>query len=592
MRNGQTLQHLVIALMLAASPLGVVACDSTVGGNGDDDDGGGGDAPDPQPESIDAVDVLLVVDGSGSMADKQGFLAESFRPFLERLRSPRCVDAAGQQVTPQPATQADACPEGSVREYTADVTVHVGVVSSSIGAGILCETTDRPFNDDQAHLLARGTGSTVIPSYQELGFFAWDPAQRLAPAGDADFDAFVASVETAIRGVGELGCGVEQPLEAMFRFLAEPDPRWRTADGSEGATDEVLLAQRAAFLRPASVLSVILLSDENDASLDPRYEWLAAAPQGQNMPRARAECAVDPGDPCCTTCILSVPAGCTGDGGCAAPGDQSNPDNFYPGDDPQSSALLRTWDAKRRFGVEWALPIDRYAQALSSATIVDADGAEHDNPVFAGGRQAEQVVYTAIVGVPWQDVARDPADIAAGFQSPSEMRDRGTWDVIVGDPGNYVPASDPLMIESPERRFGTTPTTGEPVDGPNRINGGDRETGWGDLQYACVFDLPAEDVRDCSAGQVSCDCNGDQVDNPLCAENDDGERTVQVRAKAYPGLRQLELARQLGDQGRVVPMCGLLLEPGDTVVPGTLGTLGISTGLNDVAEDVAGRLRP
>ena len=39
--------------------------------------------------------------------------------------------------------------------------------------------------------------------------------------------------------------------------------------------------------------------------------------QGAAMPKPRSECADDPGNACCVSCIEPVPDGCSGDGGCA-----------------------------------------------------------------------------------------------------------------------------------------------------------------------------------------------------------------------------------------------------------------------------------
>jgi hypothetical protein len=55
-----------------------------------------------------------------------------------------------------------------------------------------------------------------------------------------------------------------------------------------------------------------------------------------------------------------------------------------------------------------------------------------------------------------------------------------------------------------------------------------------------VFNLDAP--RDCSnPGVVSCDCSDQNNNSPLCAPNPSsgGTNTLQVRAKAYPGIREL-----------------------------------------------------
>jgi hypothetical protein len=72
-----------------------------------------------------------------------------------------------------------------------------------------------------------------------------------------------------------------------------------------------------------------------------------------------------------------------------------------------------------------------------------------------------------------------------------------------------------------------------------------------DLQYACIFDLPKS--RDCAGGKlVSCDCQDPANDNPLC---DPATPTTQVRAKGYPGIRELATLRSVGGQGIVASVC-------------------------------------
>jgi len=596
-----TLCRYAAPALLAGFALGAVGCSDSVGGengsgtggsdvagSGDGDGDGGGDTT-IQPTSIDALDLLLVVDGSGSMADKQGFLAQTLRPFLERIRSPRCVDANHAVVSNQPAPGA-VCPDGSVREYTPDVTVHIGVISSNLGSGdaAVCSAFEGRNNDDAGHLVWRstpGTPNNDLITYNGQGFFAWDPGGRLTPVpGSNDFDTLMGGVESAIEGVGELGCGFEMPLEAMYRFLNEPDPR-----DAEDDVDQLLLDQRDAFLRDDSVLQIILLSDENDSSFQNNpVGGLAMIPDGERLPRARSECAAGPTSACCASCIEQVPAGCSGDGGCAEPGNVSNLDNFYEGNDRESNLSLRGWNPKQRFGLEFRYPVGRYVEGLQSATLTLADGSTAPNPLFAGPRSAAPVLFTALVGVPWQEVVRkdesgDP-DPTLGFQSSAELTASGTWGRIIGDSSANVLPGNPVMIESPLPRPGLSTALGS-----SPINGQEFETNYQDLQYACVFDLPQELQQDCATTEANCDCQVDEEGvpfnpgKPVCS---DDSPSVQVRAKAYPGLRQLEVARALGDRASVLSICGLSLQP-DEESPGPVGTFIMQLGLEQVAEQVA-----
>ena len=65
--------------------------------------------------------------------------------------------------------------------------------------------------------------------------------------------------------------------------------------------DETLLAQRKAFLRPDSLVAIVMLSDENDCSIrDDSVGWFVGS---QNrMPLSTSVCASNPNDPCCRSC--------------------------------------------------------------------------------------------------------------------------------------------------------------------------------------------------------------------------------------------------------------------------------------------------
>jgi len=183
------------------------------------------------------------------------------------------------------------------------------------------------------------------------------------------------------------------------------------------------------------------------------------------------------------------------------------------------------------------------------------------------------VFLAGIVGVPWQDIARDPADLTKGFKNSDELRQPvgnfgSAWEIILGEPKDYKPPADPFMIETVDKRSGSNPITGDTIQDPgstteNAING----TEWtipdrDDLQYSCIFDLPPGEERDCSVGNpAACDCEAGTT-NPLCAiDPGTGQRTaLQIKAKAYPGLRELNLLRDLSSQGIVGSVCPAQLE--------------------------------
>ena len=248
------------------------------------------------------------------------------------------------------------CPNAADKpEFTPVHDMHLGIVSSSLGprGGDACPASAMalaPFNnvpahnDDQAHLLnrsltysangsvghRRGRGRRargrsvplLVPDRGQHGEEARDPAtpspwrRRLIQ----DFTDLVG-------GTGVFGCGIESQLESWYRFLVQPDPyasisikgNLGNATGVWNGVDQTILQQRHDFLRPDSLVLVVVLSDENDSEIDVRsigglgVNWMAGAFQ---PPNGTAACASNPGSPACQSCAqgserqerLAVPA--------------------------------------------------------------------------------------------------------------------------------------------------------------------------------------------------------------------------------------------------------------------------------------------
>lgn len=529
---------------------------------------GGAIVVDPDPPRLtksDKLDLLLVVDNSKNQDLAQRLLADAVPYLLKRLTSPACVNGLGNVVaeTPDPT---DECPSG-VRDFAPVRDMHIGVISTSLGGhgADLCSPASAgwmPAQDEAAHLLARGPGGAPVPTYADQGFLAWDPGQAMSPPGDADVGAVSAKLADMVRGVGTGGCGFEAQLESIYRFLVDPSPHASIVLEGDIAvpvgTDEVLIKQRADFLRPDSAVAVVLLTDENDCSTRDGGQYYfagqGATVGGQlfHLPRGRSECATNPSDPCCASCGQGTPEGCSptpSDPNCLLP----------PMDATEDPINLRCFDQKRRFGIDFLYPIDRYARGFTKPLIFDREGNLAENPLFAGGKRGpELVVVAGIVGVPWQDIAADPKSIALGFRPVLQI----DWALVLGDPAIGAPPVDPLMIESIEPREGVTPTLGEPLAPPdatspqaNAINGHERQIpAKDDLQYACIYPHPAP--KECSGGAGDCDCIPGNIDtNPLCQAPDGSYGSVQRFARALPSVRELELLARLGSQGVVASVC-------------------------------------
>lgn len=520
---------------------------------------------DPAPLTTDKLDVLFVVDNSISMADKQAVLAPSVRAFLSNLINPACVDGSGVELpaAEQPSGPDVACPAGSTRSKAPVHDLHVGIISSSLGdlTSGGCGSSQIVDGNDQAHLVARAPNGGTVPTYQGAGYLVWDPQAAQSPPGEADVTQLLDNAVDMVVGVGQLGCGYEMPLEATYRFLADPAP-YETLDVDETllvktGLDEELLAQRAAFVRPDSVLSVIMLSDENDCSMDVNGQGFLSL--SAPFYKATSACQADPNDACCTSCALPTPDGCVQDAYCT-----SEP-KYTSFEDNQN---LKCFHQKERYGVDFLYPAERYANALSLETIDPAqpdlapiDGSGVPNPLFTGGRPVQFVSFAAIVGVPWHDLAVDPTDPNSGLKTTAQMEADGSWAWMVGD----NPA-DPFMQESVEKRTGNNPATGAAVDANNPINGGDRtipENDW--LQFACIFGLeqPVLDSGECG------DCLEQTCESPVC----DG--TIQIGARAMPGIRQLEVVRAMGDRGIAGSVCPVNMPVPELPGVGEPGTFGV-----------------
>ncbi|WP_437730283.1 hypothetical protein [Sorangium sp. So ce1335] len=560
---------------------------------------------DPPQFTPDKVDLLFVVDNSGSMSDKQEMLRLALADFVNGMTNPPCVDPTGSTAF-VPGNGLSPCPAGTSRARTPVHDMHIGVISSSLGGhgSGACPAETSPSNVDMAHLLARSDPSRLendLPTYLDKGFLVWDANGSRTPAGDSDPIELVSKLGAIVEGVGQAGCGFEAPLESFYRFLVDPEP-YATIEIGDGAAavpvgiDQTVLQQRTEFLRPDSLLLIVMLSDESDCSIkDGGVNYFVAETRnGFRLWRPRSECATNPNDPCCRPCSADQ-TGCPVDPACT--GDDGSPARLTADEDPVN---LRCWDQKRRFGVDFLYPIQRYVEALSSPVVASRSGELVPNPIFSDldphdgitrTRGPQHVIFTGIVGVPWQDLARQNADgmpdllggldaennPVGGLKSADELRApvpggfSSTWEIILGDPANHVAPEDPFMIESRAPRSGANPITLDVIVPPsqtgwNAINGREYTVpagGAGDLQYACIFPLLVE--RSCEGNAQSCDCReipGHAVDSPVCmpeGTNDPADplprTTTQIMAKAYPGLRELELLQRLGERGVAGSIC-------------------------------------
>jgi len=527
--------------------------------------------PAPTVRSSSKLDLLLVVDNSASMGAKQDVLNASIPALVQRITG----SASGIQ------------------------DLHVGVITSSLGGhgAPVCPTANDQKDPltveeetDNAHLVATqpryagmsaGYPGALAPTAD--GYVAWQQGQ--------DVSGLTAGIQSMIGAADEHGCGYEAPLEAMYRFLADPNPPKSIAlAGCAGhpdlkcsqptGRDDAVLAQRQSFLRPDSVVAVVMLTDENDCSVIDSGQGFLAVDATSPLPPATPECQANPNDKCCRSCRAGTPAGCQDQSAYCVQTEQT----FSTTGDPLN---LRCWEQKRRFGFDFLYPTQRYANALSQPTICpsrsDLDAAQcpdanNDgvpevvaNPLIWSGatlRDSSMIHFLAVVGVPWQDIATSTTG-DLHFQTSAQLGSSGTWSKILGNaqpPGGGAPVAptDALMIESNAPRAGND-GQGAPLLPPSTAgvnlsqmpNGHEwNDLGGADLEYACIFPLSTPD--DCTTEATRhCDCTffKDGDNGPLCQAPDGTYGTTQYYAKAYPGLRHLAVAQALGGGALVGSAC-------------------------------------
>lgn len=597
--------------------------------------------------TIKTIDMLFVIDNSVSMGDKQTILKVAVPKMVERLVAPNCVDENGAVIgtsTLQGQDRPPVCDQGKL-EFNPVSDIHLGVVSSSLGAHGAVDRCPATRTDQQGNVWNEDDKGMLVPTVRPiedkgengLGFLAWNGGDEAAARSlNERFAEHVAAA-------GELGCGFEATLEAWYRFLVDPAPPANVVKDpmtkqtyADGVQQDVL-NQRAAFLRPEGLLAIVVLSDENDCSImdggdyynNAKFGYLLASDKLEkedkagsfNMPAATAICETNPNDACCLSCLQrnNVPEACA-DAVAAA----CNPGGDTPAlDDDHDAANMRCFANKKRFGVDLLYPTQRYVDALTRTSIIDArTGNTVDNPIFRSGgkvRDLDRVFFAGIVGVPWQDIATpeslDPENPdTMRYLRATELADPDVdiagvkvdrWEVILGQPN--LPATsktcqdqanpacgvapslplDPFMIEQIEPRMVgavhpiatdqsiSSPDSNDPQD--NKINGHEYNTGTeesssinDDLQYACIFPLTTPKEEAACAASVSCDCakeapeQGPSRNRPLCQPPGGGApQKAQYWAKAYPGTRILQVLRDFGENSIVGSICPKVVDDQD-----------------------------
>lgn len=190
--------------------------------------------PEPQPDPMPGpvlekripvnlnrnLDIVFLVDNSGSMLAEQQQLTANFPEFIGVL----------QQI------------EGGLPD------VHLGVLSSNVGAAGAPSVPGCPAAGDNGNLLTGPPGNTCATQYGLQGSFISDIAQPNGTRLTNYQEGKLAQLFTCMASLGTSGCGFEMHLESMYRAL-QP-------------------GKNPGFYRPEAYLAVVFLADEDDCSTE------------------------------------------------------------------------------------------------------------------------------------------------------------------------------------------------------------------------------------------------------------------------------------------------------------------------------------
>ena len=243
-------------------------------------------------QSVAAVDLLFVIDNSGSMAASQAKLAASVDVLLDQLQDShleldlRVAFTTTDQGNPLcPGTEpegGDLVLSSCLDRVEAGEFIFDGV-DPPLDGTFAC--TDSCSLSDAALAIL----PTTTPGDQEPKPRSW--IELAAGATNLPAGVELAEALACFAPQGIAGCGFESQLESMYRALLESDDPEHSNGG---------------FLRPWATLAIVFLTDEVDCSSNPAHEavfltekalWSdpeAAAPTSALCWRAGVECLGDP----------------------------------------------------------------------------------------------------------------------------------------------------------------------------------------------------------------------------------------------------------------------------------------------------------
>ena len=239
---------------------------ATGGSTGEEGSGTGSTSSTTPPSgcaNIDAgcrgqIDLLFVIDNSGSMGEEQLNLARNLPLLVQQLES--LQDADGNEVTPDINIMVTTTDSGNplcTPFYTEGRSPENGAPISSACTQRLERFTS--IGMDPIDMQAACTSVCPQDVAPEGDFIHLSSSGSNVPDvgaadvnGDGIDDSPVAQALACIGPQGIDGCGYESPLDSMLQAL-DPDAPWNSGD--------------TPFLRSGSLLAVAVITDEADCSV-------------------------------------------------------------------------------------------------------------------------------------------------------------------------------------------------------------------------------------------------------------------------------------------------------------------------------------
>jgi hypothetical protein len=359
------------------------------------------------PQDCDAVvnvDILFVIDNSGSMAGEQAQLRAQFPALYQTVRS-----AMG------------ALPD-----------LHVGVISTDLGTGMFQITYCEEVGGDGGDLLAspaagltganwmidrtpqgcsitRETNGTCTAHQCDASHCPEDGTAALQLVEDAvngcprcrNFAQSAEQTFGALGDLGTMGCGFEQPMEAMYRAL----------DGNPANN---------GFIRPDALLAVVFITDEDDCS--------ASNPQLYDNTQMDINSTLGP-----LTSFRCFEFGITCDINMRTQGARQN---CLPRDD--AAALLHPMS--RYYNLLYGLkdPGELVVAVIGGPVTESSTGGGYDMDVGLDGQEHPRLEYSCIAGMDGGGAVPGIRlySLVRQFWSPDEVDTRGYHSICSAD---YTP---------------------------------------------------------------------------------------------------------------------------------------------------------